>query len=114
MYYFGESAMSGKTSEAYVEYVLQAQTGELKAALPLFLRDIGTPVPITNHNPQMRSTFQLIKTPRLLAEHADKELTFEQKSSRFFRPSKVPRSTYQVKVEHPTIIQLEHPDPIPL
>ena len=114
MYYFGESAMSGKTSEAYVEYVLQAEVGQSKATLPLFLRNNGTPAPITNHKPQARSALQLVRSPRLLAEHADKKLTFKQKSSRLFRPSKTPRYTYHVRVEYPTIIQLEHPDPIPL
>ncbi|KIW90424.1 uncharacterized protein Z519_09069 [Cladophialophora bantiana CBS 173.52] len=32
----------------------------------------------------------------------------------FFRSSKTPRYTYVVKVEYPTVIQLEHPKPLPL
>ncbi len=31
-----------------------------------------------------------------------------------FRPSETPKYAYIVKVEMPTAIQLEHPDPIPV
>ena len=41
-------------------------------------------------------------------------MTFGQRSSRFFRPGKTPKYSFKVHVEYPQVIQLEHPDPIPL
>jgi hypothetical protein len=114
MYHFAQSELSGKTSEAYVEYFLQAKVATHEATLPLFLRDRSTATPITDFSLKSRTVPQQIKTPRLLAEHADTELTFRQKSSRFFKPSKTPKYSFNVKVEYPTILQLEHPDPLPL
>ena len=114
MYYFGESAMSGKTVEAYIEYVLMAESGDTKACYPLYVRRRSVQSPITNHNMRPRSFPQVIQTPRLLPEHADQPLTFTQKSKMFFRPSKTPKYAYTVQVEVPTVIQLEHPDTIPL
>lgn len=114
MYHYAKSYASGKTSEAYVEYFLVADVGNLHATMPLFLRTRGTDTPVKDFKPRISSTMQLIRTPRLLPEYADGELTFRQKTSRLFRPSHTPRYTYTVKVEYPSIIQLEHPDPLPL
>lgn len=114
MYYFSESAMSGKTVEAYIEYVLVAEGRDAIASLPLYVRRRYSPVPITDYRMKTKSFYHMVKTPRLLPEHANKPLTFGQKMSGLFRPSKTPRYTCTVKVEYPTLIQLEHPNPIPL
>lgn len=114
MYHHAKSDMSGKTSEAYVEYFLQANIAGLQATLPLFIRTPGTSVPIQDFEPKAMTLVQMIRTPRLLSEHAGTELSFRQKSSRFFMPSKTPRYSFSVKVEYPTVIQLEHPSPLPL
>lgn len=114
MYYFSKSGMSGKTVEAYIEYVLVAEGGGAVASYPLYVRQRSVPGPINDYKMQTRTFRQVIKSPRLLPEHADKPLTFSQKSKMLFRPSKTPRYTYMLKVEYPTVIQLEHPEPIPL
>ena len=114
MYYFSQSAMSGKTVEAYIEYVLTAELGDTKASLPLYIRQRSVQSPITNYRMRSRSFPQVTKTPRLLSEHADRPLTFRQKSGMVFRPSKTPKYAYTIEVEFPTVIQIEHPDPIPL
>lgn len=114
MYHYAKSSASGKTSEAYVEYVLQAKVATLEATMPLFLRVQGTDAPVKDFKLRASCTTHLLRTPRLLAEHADSELTFRQKTSRFFKPSHTPRYTYSVKVEYPSLLQLEHPDPLPL
>ncbi|KAL9114561.1 MAG: hypothetical protein Q9187_007456, partial [Circinaria calcarea] len=114
MYYFSKSAMSGKTVEAYIEYALTAESGKTKACLPLYIRQRSVQSPITNYKMQSLSSPQVIKTPKLLSEYADRPLTFRQKSRMVFRPSKTPKYAYTVQVEFPTVIQLEHPDPIPL
>jgi hypothetical protein len=114
MYHFAKSELSGKTSEAYVEYFLQAKIATHEATLPLFLRNRSTDTPIADFDSKSRTVPQSVKTPRLLSEHAETELTFRQKSSRFFKPSKTPKYGFSVKVEYPTVIQLEHPDPLPM
>ena len=114
MYYFSESRMSGKTVEAYIEYVLTAESGGTKVCLQLYIRQRSVQSPITNYKMRARSFLQVTKTPRLLPGHANQPLTFGQKSKMVFRPSKTPKYAYTLKVEFPTVIQLEHPDPIPL
>ena len=114
MYYFSESFMSGKTVEAYIEYVLVAEGGDAIASLPLYVRRRYSPLPITDHRMKTKSFYHMFKTPRLLPEHAGKPLTIGQKMSGVFRPSKTPQYTLTVKVEYPTLIQLENPNSIPL
>ena len=114
MYYKSESGMSGKTVEAYIEYVLLAEAGDINAAYPLYVRQRSVPCPIQDFEMQTRTFQEVVKTPKLLPEYADAELTFRQRSRMLFRPSKTPRYGFTVKVEYPTVIQLEHPEPIPL
>jgi hypothetical protein len=108
--------MGSYTVEAYIEYVLVATHGEITAQHPIYVRKPSVPIPVTNFKMRKYADWQpnVVKSLKLLPEHADKKLTFGQKSSWFFRPGKVPRYAYTVKVEYPQLIQLEHPDPIPL
>ncbi|MCJ1399588.1 hypothetical protein MMC11_002790 [Xylographa trunciseda] len=116
LYYFSESAMSGKTVEAYIEYVLVATCGTMTAYHPIYIRKPSVQSPITDCKIKTYSDWQpnVVKSLKLLPEHADKILTFGQKSSMFFRPGKTPKYSFTVKVEYPQVIQLEHPKPIPL
>ena len=116
LYYFSESSMSGKTVEAYIEYVLAASYGENTAFHPIYVRKPSVQSPITDYKIKTYTDWQptVVKSLKLLPEHADKKLTFGQRSSRFFRPGKTPKYSYRVNVEYPQVIQLEHPDPIPL
>ena len=108
--------MSGKTVEAYIEYVLAASYGENTAFHPIYVRKPSVQSPITDYKIKTYTDWQptVVKSLKLLPEHADKKLTFGQRSSRFFRPGKTPKYSYRVNVEYPQVIQLEHPDPIPL
>lgn len=114
MYYKSESAMGGQTVEAFIEYVLFAEGAGTTASYPLYVRAKAALLPIQNYKIQTRTFEQRIKTLKLLPEYAETALTFKQKSRMFFRPSKTPRYSYTIKVEYPTVIQLEHPEPIPL
>ena len=114
MYYKSDSTMSGKMVEAYIEYVLLAEGAGTTASYPLYVRQRSIPSPVQNFKMQTRTFEKVIKTPKLLPEHATADLSFKQKSKKFFRPSKTLRYGYTVKVEYPTVIQLEHPQPIPL
>ena len=116
LYYFSESAMSGKTVEAYIEYVLAASYGEHTAFHPIYVLRPSVQSPITEYKMKLYTDWQptVVKTLKLLPEHVDKKMTFGQRSSRFFRPGKTPKYSFKVHVEYPQVIQLEHPDPIPL
>jgi hypothetical protein len=116
LYYFSESSMSGKTVEAYIEYVLAASYGENTAFHPIYVRQPSVPSPTKDYKMKTYTDWQptVVKSLKLLPEYADKKLTFGQRSSRFFRPGRTPKYSYRVNVEYPQVIQLEHPDPIPL
>ncbi|MCJ1384557.1 hypothetical protein MMC17_007674 [Xylographa soralifera] len=88
MYYHKKSTLLGRTVEAFIEYGLLAKSGNMTASLPL--------------------------TPRLLPEHAEKPITIGQKLKIAARSSDIPRYTCFTNVVCPTVIQLDHPDPIPL
>ena len=113
MYYYGASVMSGKTAEAYIEYVLLAQTEDAEAYFPLYVRQRSIPSPITDYRLRSTTFNRMIKTWSLLPEYADKEITPMEQMKRSLKRVKTPQYTYDIKVTFPTIIQLEHPDPIP-
>lgn len=105
--------ISDATTEAYIEYVLEAEIGSSKATAPLFVRARGSDTFITDFRLQSRTMLQLTKAPQLLAGNAHSELTLRQISSRLIRPSRTPTYTYFVRIEYPTTIQIGHPDPLP-
>ncbi|KAK7927030.1 hypothetical protein PG985_004028 [Apiospora marii] len=103
VYYFAsKSGWSGSKFEAYIEYVLEASL--VCPAKPIKGGDCKFGV---------REASRLLRTERLLAENAERKMTFRERQRRFWNPSKTPRYTYTAKVVHPTVIQLEHPSPIP-
>ncbi|KAH9907518.1 hypothetical protein F4778DRAFT_544925 [Xylariomycetidae sp. FL2044] len=119
VYYFSRERRLSTKAEAYIEYVLEAELlrshkVEETATFPLFIRAPSTEKPIADHGIQTQQSIIKIRTPKLLKEFADSKLTFRQKSSRLFRPSKTPRFGFSVYVKFPTVMQLEHPDPIPI
>ncbi|KAK8127467.1 hypothetical protein PG984_008575 [Apiospora sp. TS-2023a] len=114
------SGWSGSKFEAYIEYVLEASlvcpgTESVTAHLPLFIRSHSTAKPIESgdYDFRVREATRLLRTEMLLAENAERKLTFRERQRRFWAPSKTPRYAYTAKVVHPTVVQLEHPDPIP-
>ena len=113
MYSFYESYMS-MTLEAYVEYMIVATHVKITATVLLYIRRPSTEQPITTYNLGARIAYQEVKTQKLLPEFADSPLTMGQKLKKTLRPSKVPRYTFRVRVIFPTILQLEHPEPLPL
>ncbi|KAI0197462.1 hypothetical protein F4808DRAFT_438735 [Astrocystis sublimbata] len=116
-YYKGDrSAWSGKMQESYVEYVLEAElTGpktKKTATLPLFIHARSTPSPTTDYQLATQCRFVGIKSS-LLAQQAGEEQSVWQKSRSIFS-SKTPKLGLNLHVEVPGVIQLEHPDPVPI
>ncbi|KAK7956067.1 uncharacterized protein PG986_005289 [Apiospora aurea] len=119
-YFISKSGWSGSKFEAYIEYVLEASLGcpgakSITAHFPLFIRKRSTARPIGGGDYQfgIRESTRLLRTEMLLAENAERKMTFRERQRRFWNPSKTPKYTYAVKVVYPAVIQLEHPDPVP-
>ncbi|KAK8080691.1 hypothetical protein PG997_008509 [Apiospora hydei] len=119
-YFISKSGWSGSKFEAYIEYVLEACLGcpgakSITAHFPLFIRKRSTAQPIggSDYKFGIRESTRLLRTEMLLAENAERKMTFRERQRRFWNPSKTPKYTYAVKVVYPTVIQLEHPDPVP-
>jgi hypothetical protein len=120
-YFRDKSAWTGSVYEAFVEYFLEAiltcpNVKDVKAVFPLLIRQQSTEKPLEDlqHSFNMKSSFQIVRSERLLPDARDRKMTFREKSRRIFTPSKTPSYSYTVKVVYPTVIQLEHPEPIPL
>ncbi|KAK8090943.1 hypothetical protein PG994_000448 [Apiospora phragmitis] len=122
VYYFvSKSGWSGSKFEAYIEYVLEAclvcpGTESVTVQFPLFIRKHSTAQPIGGGDFEfgIREATRLLRTEMLLAENAERKPTFRERQRRFWNPSKTPKYAYTAKVAYPTVIQLDHPDPIPL
>lgn len=115
-YSFAETFMSGSKAEAYVEYVLAATLGaSIKCIMPLVLRvkSMDFPFSTSDHKLSKRSTPVDIRTLKLLPEHAGQSLTTKQRFASVLS-RKVPRYAFNIHVRSPTVIQLNHPQPIPL
>jgi hypothetical protein len=113
-YYKQHSALSGTRQEAYIEYWLEATSTAGKAIYPLFVRKKATEMPLQDQLPTTRPFGVEIASFKLLAEHQMGKLTFGQKSSQFFKTSKVPRYQFKVQLSVPQIWQLDHPEPMPM
>lgn len=104
---------------AFVEYYLEAvfrqenDSSPTKATLPIRVRADSTPYPLSTFNLISMVYPTRIKTHRLIAGMESTELSYYQKSQKFFGSSKVPQLSFTVYVESPAILQMQNPIPIP-
>ena len=117
-YYAGEGWST--KFHGYVEYYIEAElrvsgsgSPAGTATLPISVRPPSTPIPITDFDLKGRSFGGLIKTQRLVPGQETAELSFKQKTQKFFGSSKVPEFVYSVEVDYPAVIQMGNPNPIP-
>jgi hypothetical protein len=109
----------GNDFEGYVEYWLEAtihlegRSHVDKAILPIKIYAQSTTTAVADLALRERSTFCRVSTLRMIPgmEHAD--IGFKQKVQKLFGSSKVPRYHFQAQIQAPSVIQLEHPDPVP-
>ena len=120
-YFSSKSGWSGSKFEAYIEYVLEASlvcpgAESITVQFPLFIRKQSTANPIEGSDYEfgIHEATRLLRTEMLLADDVERKMTFRERQRRFWNPSKTPKYTYTTKVVYPTVIQLEHPDPIPI
>ncbi|KAG8164465.1 hypothetical protein KVR01_006383 [Diaporthe batatas] len=115
--------------EAYVEYHLEAalvQQGASShhssrhsdlttATLPLHIRAAPVvPYPLTDFGLSRRSAPLAAASYRLVPGMEDAQLSFKQKSKKFFGSSSVPAFGFTLLYDCPSVIQLDNPAPIPL
>ncbi|KYK54238.1 hypothetical protein DCS_06195 [Drechmeria coniospora] len=114
-----------RRSECYVEYYLEASlhrghgrghgsSAEVMATLPVLMRHPSTDQPVTNHRLLRKSWPRTVQSHRLLPGQESGQLSFKQKSQKFFGSSKVPRLDFDLQVTVPQIVQLDHPVTIPI
>lgn len=121
---FTNSGSRGNTRYgAYVEYHLEAtlvqQGGKsrhadtITATLPISLRAPPMPYPLTDFDLSRRSAQFAASSYRLVPGMETVELSFKQKSKKFFGSSKVPMFGFTLQYDCPAVIQLDNPAPIP-
>lgn len=121
---FATSGRRGNTRfEAYVEYHLEAslqQQGSGKhggdnitATLPVRIRAPPMPYPLTDFDLCRRSAQFAASSYRLVPGMETVELTFKQKSKKFFGSSKVPMFGFTLQYDSPGVVQLDNPIPVP-
>ncbi|KAK8002684.1 hypothetical protein PG989_002403 [Apiospora arundinis] len=104
----------------YVKYVLNAEVRDTSpkgrsgfAILPLNIRTPSSPAPIQDNVVLAMATEERVKTLHLLPEYANESLSLRQHMKSVFKRSTVPQYSVAIVVEFPSVIQLEHPSPLP-
>lgn len=112
--------MRQRRNYLYVKYVMEADIQSVSkkgksalAMLPLNIRTPSSPTPIHDFAVLGMATEQSVKTLHLLPEYTHESLSFRQHMHSFFKRSTVPQYTFAIVTEFPTVIQLEHPTPLP-
>lgn len=113
---------TGIDCEATVEYVLRGEAfkdisskkPKYSATLPLRLKQPAAPFPITDFGTKFATQQVEIKTLRLIPGNEDRKIKTREKLKGFFQPSTLPKHDFKLKVTYPSIIQLNHPEPISL
>lgn len=110
--------------DAYVEYHLEATlqqqassskhgTDSATATLPIRVCAPPMPYPLTDFDLARRSTPFAASSYRLVPGMESAELTFKQKSKKFFGSSKVPLFAFTLQYDGPAVLQLGNPSPVP-
>jgi len=109
-------------SECYVEYYLEttmrfAHKGSISVATatqPIIIRHPSTAQPILDFRPMQKPWPRSVRSYRLIPGQESAELSFKQKSQKFFGSSKVPQFNFKLHVWVPSVVQLDNPLPLPI
>lgn len=103
----------------FVEYWLEATlrldgvTHVAKSTFPVRLRALSTPTSVIDVGLKASAAKRVITTLRLLPGMEDAELSLKQRAQQLLHSSKVPNYRFMAQIKAPSVIQLEHPTPIP-
>ncbi|KAK6073254.1 hypothetical protein SCUP234_08852 [Seiridium cupressi] len=112
-----DAVLGGHRDYLYVEYRLEAEVHQVSAppavaTFPVFVRPRSTARPMENTIFHSALYNESVKTLHLDPEYAGKSLTFRQHMTSVFQRSKLPEYSFTLVVEYPSVIQLDHPEPI--
>jgi len=117
--------MFGRRAECFVEYVLCVTVAEPEglhvirkaqsktSTMPITFHPLSTPEPIQDWDPTTDSRNITISTLKLLPEHAGTSLGIRDRARSIFQRDSIPKFSFNVQVDAPSVIQLLHPSPIP-
>ncbi|KIX94584.1 uncharacterized protein Z520_09630 [Fonsecaea multimorphosa CBS 102226] len=117
--------MFGRQAECFIEYVLEANLTEPEglhhirgpqskvSSYPIVFHPLSTPEPIENYSLTTDQRLFTFSTLKLLPEHAGTSLGFRDRARSIFQRDSIPRFSFNLAVQAPSIIQLFHPNPIP-
>ncbi|KIW62172.1 hypothetical protein PV04_10372 [Phialophora macrospora] len=117
--------MFGRHAECFIEYILDVTLIEPDglhhirgpqskvSTRPITFHPLSTPEPIQNYNFVTDQRLFTISTLKLLPEHAGTSLGFRDRARSIFQRDSLPKFSFSIAVQAPSIIQLMHPDPIP-
>ncbi|ETI20148.1 hypothetical protein G647_08182 [Cladophialophora carrionii CBS 160.54] len=117
--------MFGRHAECFIEYVLDVTLVEPEglhhirgpqskvSTRPIIFHPLSTPEPIQNYNFVTDQRLFTISTLKLLPEHAGTSLGLRDRARSIFQRDSLPKFSFSLAVQAPSIIQLMHPDPIP-
>ncbi|KAJ6440587.1 catabolite repression protein CAT5 [Purpureocillium lavendulum] len=109
-------------SECYVEYYLEAtmrfahkgSISVMTATQPVLMRHPSTSLPITDFRLMQKPWPRSVRSYRLIPGQETADLSFKQKSQKFFGSSKVPQFNFKLHVWVPGVLQLDNPMPVPI
>ncbi|KIW74463.1 hypothetical protein Z517_12403 [Fonsecaea pedrosoi CBS 271.37] len=117
--------MFGRQAECFIEYVLEATLTEPEglhhirgpqskvSSYPIIFQPLSTPEPIENYGLVTDQRLFTIATLKLLPEHAGTSLGLRDRARSIFQRDSIPKFSFNLTVQAPSIIQLFHPNPIP-
>jgi hypothetical protein len=103
----------------FVEYYLEAEFRQEKksqlsrATLPIVVLATSSTYPFESFDLKARTYSGCIQTQRLIPGLESAELSFRQRTQKWFGSSKVPKFSFSIQVDCPAVIQLQNPNPIP-
>jgi hypothetical protein len=101
----------------FVEYYLEAEFRQENrsqlstATLPIAVATSSV-YPFESFDLKARTYSECIQTQRLIPGMENAELSFRQRTQKWFGSSKVPQFSFSIQVDYPTMIQLQNPNPI--
>ncbi|EHY53388.1 hypothetical protein HRR83_003595 [Exophiala dermatitidis] len=125
---YHKSYSLGRQADCYIEYVLEASVTEPEgvhtirkpqtktATYPIILHPLSTPEPIQDYEYVTDSYPVTISTLKLLPENNNAGTTtssIREAARSIFQRDTIPRFSFKLTIQAPSIIQLFHPEPIP-
>ncbi|KAI1254249.1 hypothetical protein MGN70_004646 [Eutypa lata] len=115
-HYTSDLFVDRKRYYIFTEYVLEAQisssSSTATALLPICVQWPSTPRPTSGFGMETRVSEHTFRSFHLLPSSSSSQLTIGQQMNKVFRPNEVPECMFSIEVQHPSIIQLDHPKPI--